>query len=296
MTRSTVVFHLTRRAENRSPLGNPQARQSVPATGAFETITTVNLVGGLISARLAICVPIIFDRRSAVVDRVSQNSTDLARERPHRFSIEIARQNLRMYARCKQSLVGVDIANASNDGLIKKRGLDRPRRARKTVRKHRPANSQRVWSQIGPGLLCAAGRSADDPEPSWIDKRDAQAVVERPDDMRVRRRIVDAAHGARHAELYDDGGRARLIPGARLDRHLLAAAGESGDGHVFEKPRFFYSDRGRRASAPRKPAGRVTRCDDHIAPSNIDARDCAPNQARFQRSAECFDFGQFGHA
>ena len=106
-------------------------------------------------------VDVVAERRAAIADGVAEDASDGAMEAARFVGGEGRRLTLGMESRGKQGFVGVDVADAGDDPLVEKNGLDRG--ASLHQRLAQPVGGEIVAQGLGAERANGVLRPVDDP-------------------------------------------------------------------------------------------------------------------------------------
>ena len=252
--------------EDRGTLLKPDTPERCPAAGARQTGLSVHLVHSLKRTPRTIGSPMVPDRAATLLDRSLQHPSDRPSQ-GHTFpKLHLPSRTERMHAGAKERLVGIDVADAGDHGLIQQDRLHGPSRALKDPVQPRAFNSQRVGAEaVRP---CTPHRMQmlmrlEPAEPARITMQQSQlgsiGQVETPLGVHMaiigsRIGSVDQAKRTAHAQMHQQA----TVPG-RFDHQLLAVSVQGLHG---------------RSARQGNGSGR----DDHVGSTHLDRSDPCAHQ------------------
>ena len=123
-SKSVMILPLAMGAESGGSLADPNHAQSDTAFRTFSPCTAIDGEVVLIAAGGAICVIIIAERRTAVVDGLMEGCGNGVCQLIESAAGQISSRGQRVDTSAEKGFIGVDVPDSGNQALIKESGLN----------------------------------------------------------------------------------------------------------------------------------------------------------------------------
>lgn len=250
---------------------------------------------------MLIGIEVVAEGRPAGVDGVGEDASDGAGEPADVRSGEAVGACERVDPGVVEGLVGVDVADAGEKGLVEQSGFDGPCGAGQGWGEAFAVDVERVGAEPGPAPfeVGRVGQCPEAAEASWVAEGESGAVVEPPEDVEVVGLTEPSAAWSDeelsgHAEVNE-----QRASGGADEGELLAASSDVGDPVAGEELCFGDSSWpgvvGEAVGVAREAAGGVVGGGDDVAAADRDGGRRPADERALQEPTHVLDLGQLGH-